>query len=200
MNFKGFDSKLIDVYNPIGVSFNSTVLTLSSNGSAVPFVTTVTSPASVSIDFDATIIKQVEEVNPIGISIWAIQNGSFPVIDAFYLYFSYPSNKIIYSIEDSNVTQPPVDVGNYAFNSSYHIQISFTDSSNIEFTIDNSTWSLTPIVINNASILQDSMVNLSFFAEPLSAGAQSVAVVQNYNVNLPNQPYLAILLIFWAVI
>jgi hypothetical protein len=35
------------------------------------------------------------------------------------------------------------------------------------------------------------MVNLSFFAEPLSAGAQSVAVVQNYNVNLPNQPYFS---------
>lgn len=185
MKFEGFDPKLIDVDNSVGVTFSSNNLTLVASYPAGPHVTTITSAASFKINVTTTVINQTGEVNPVQISISAPSK-----IDSFSFYFSY-GYKIVYGIKNST-DWVAYEVAKYTPNCPYNIQISFLANSYIEFTISNSTWQLpSPVRIDNASILEMPQVNLSFFATPINEGAASISVLQNYVVYLPAQDYFS---------
>lgn len=188
MLLEGFDPKLIDIDTPSGVTLNASMLVfVAKPNEADPSITTVTSPASFTINVEATVIKQAGEVHPLHISIW---DKTAATNDAFSIYFDSPSNKIVYDVVNST-NQLEVEVSKYTQNCPYDIRISFSANSCLDFSIANSTWSSEPVTLNpaNATILKRPMVSLHFFAPQYAQGGESVAVLQKYQVEFPSQDY-----------
>lgn len=188
MLLEGFDPKLIDIDTPSGVTLNASMLVfVAKPNEADPSITTITSPASFTINVEATVIKQAGEVHPLHISIW---DKTAATNDVFSIYFDSPSNKIVYGVVNST-NQLDIEVSKYTQNCPYDIRISFSVNSCLNFSIANSTWSSEPITLNpaNATILKRPMVSLHFFAPQYAQGGESVAVLQKYQVEFPSQDY-----------
>ncbi len=192
LTLRGFDSKLIDFDSPLGITVTEECLIIQDTKDSSPFITTITTPASFKIDVTVSVLKQSNKSMPVQIGIWDPQT-----LDTLGIIFSSPGNSILVGARKSDtIWEVKENIGYYEVNCQYFIKINYVKHSHAEILISNSTWSST-FTVKNVSILEDPMVNLSFFATDFED--ESISVFSEYKVVLPSQSYYNYIVGSWEL-
>ena len=182
LHLSGFDPKIIDVNSFSGVELSNDSLTLMALPNSSPFMTSITTSASFDVEFSVTVERQSDKAMPVQIGIWDPRS-----LDTFSVWFSSPGNVINYGARKSeDVWEKIGELGRYRIGLPYSFRISFVRRSHFFLEVSNSSWS-NSVKIEKVTILDDPMVDLSFFATDFVG--TSVAIFEGYHVILPTQPY-----------